>query len=93
MTMKEIDPNKQARDLTLVKEKLATTQPLHDQCTLTNPIHEWIFPPGDPQRVAHVPPPEERVNQRVGKDAPLTPVITPLTCITTSEVALCPLLP
>jgi hypothetical protein len=56
-TIKEMDPNKQARALTLVKEKLATMQPLDDQRTLTSPIHEWILPPGDPQRVAHIPPP------------------------------------
>jgi hypothetical protein len=81
-TIKEMNPNKQAHVLTLVKEKLATMQPLLDQCTLTSPIHEWILPPGDPQRVARVPPPEQRVTQRVGKDAPATPVIMPLTHVT-----------
>jgi hypothetical protein len=81
-TIKEMNPNKQACVLTLVKEKMAAMQSLDDQCTLTSPIHEWILPPGDPQRVARTPPPEQRVTQRVGKDAPATPVITPLTCIT-----------
>jgi hypothetical protein len=85
-TIKEMDPNKQARVLTLFKEKLATTQPLNDQRTLMSPIHEWILPPGDPQRVARIPPPEQRVTQRVGKDAPVTPVITPLMRVTNAPV-------
>jgi hypothetical protein len=79
-TIKEMDPSKQARVLTLVKKKLAASQSPDDQRTLTNPLHEWLLPPGDPQRVAQIPTMEQRVIQRVNKNN--TSIPTPLIRVT-----------
>jgi hypothetical protein len=61
----EMPPTKCAWVITLVQQKLASKHiNTETQCTLTNPIHEWLLPPGDPQWVPYVPPPEQRVEQR-----------------------------
>jgi hypothetical protein len=78
--IKEMDPSKQARVLTLVKKKLTASQSPNDQHTLTNPLHEWLLPPGDPQRVARIPTMEQRVTQRVKENN--TSIPTPLIHVT-----------
>ncbi len=39
--------------------------PAASTCTLTNPNHELILPPGNLQWAPYIPPPEQRVEQRV----------------------------
>ncbi len=52
------------------------------QRILMSPLHEWILPACDPQRVARIPITEQRVTQRVGEDVPTTLLPTPLMCVT-----------
>jgi hypothetical protein len=33
--------------------------------TLTLPMHDWLLPPGNIQQAPYIPPPEQRVEQRV----------------------------
>jgi hypothetical protein len=54
-TIKEMNPIKQKRVLTLVKKKIAATQPMDVQRIPTSPLHEWILPASDPQTVARIP--------------------------------------
>jgi hypothetical protein len=54
MMMKEMPLDKQVSVLTPVKQMLAKPQATdHICCTITSPIHEWILPPGDLQRMYH----------------------------------------
>ncbi len=64
-TIREMPPEKQMKVVTLVKQKLASHHLDDTTCTLTNPLHHWILPPGNLQRVPYIPPPEQRVEQRV----------------------------
>jgi hypothetical protein len=60
---------KQSGVLLDFKSKLALTNPTSKQ-TLTCPMHEWILPPGDLQRVPVILPMEQRVEQRVDDATP-----------------------
>ncbi len=75
-TIHEMPPEKQNKVVTLVKQKLASHQLDKHNRTLTNPLQHWILPPGDLQRAPYIPPPEQRVEQRVtdttNQDAPPT---------------------
>jgi hypothetical protein len=64
-TVREMPPEKQTRVITLVQQKMASHRKDGTTCTLTNPLHHWILPPGNLQRVPYVPPPEQRVEQGV----------------------------
>jgi hypothetical protein len=77
-----MNPDKQTRVLTLVRQKLATLLPTDNNCRLTSPLHKWILPPSDPQRVTQIPTPEQRVAQRVDNSIPTADVPTPLTRVT-----------
>jgi hypothetical protein len=63
-TLREMPPDKRAHILTLVEEELMLGQFTDPKRTLTNPVHEWILPPGDLQRMPYIPPLEQRVEQR-----------------------------
>jgi hypothetical protein len=77
-----MDPEKQKTCLALVTKKYTATQPMDVQRVLTSPLHGWILPAGDPQRVARIPIPEQRVTQSLGKDVPTTLLPTPLMRVT-----------
>jgi hypothetical protein len=64
-TVRKMPPEKQTRVITLVQQKLASHCKDGTTCTLTNPLHHLILPPGDLQRVPYDPLPEQRVEQRV----------------------------
>jgi hypothetical protein len=77
-------PEKRTLVLPLILEKLmAGGVPDHTR-TLTSPSHEWLLFPSDPQRVAQIPPPEQRVStkleQRVTTSIPdVTPALAQVT--------------
>ncbi len=64
-TICEMPLEKQTKVITLVKQKLASHHLDDTTCTLTNPLHHWILPPGNLQRVPCISSPEQRVEQRV----------------------------
>ena len=78
-TIKEMNPDKQTCVLTLVRQKLAALLPADDNRRLTTPLHKWILPPSNPQRVTQIPTPDQRVAQRVDNGIPTTDIPTPLT--------------
>ena len=77
-TIKDMPDDKQSRVLTLVKQKLATSAFDNDRC-ITNPIHEWLLPPNDIQRLPRRIAATQRVEQRVAQPAPQRVSPTPLT--------------
>jgi hypothetical protein len=81
-TIKEMNLDKQTHVLTFIRQKSATSLPMDDHRRLTSPLHEWILPPRNPQRVTRIPTPEQRVAQRVDNSIPPADVPTPLTRVT-----------
>jgi hypothetical protein len=88
-TIKDMPEDKQRQVLTLVKQKLATLAFDNDRC-ITNPIHEWLLPPGDiqplPRRIATTQRVEHRVEQPATQRVSPTPLTAtiPITRITTA---------
>jgi hypothetical protein len=74
-------PKKRAQVISLVQRKLTSANSNSKATrTLTNPNHDWMFPPGDLQRSPYIPPMEQRVEQRVAADTELLPPV--IQCIT-----------
>ncbi len=69
ITIREMPPEKQTKVVTLIKQKLASHRLDNTTCTLTNPLHHWILPPSNLQRVPYIPPPEQKAEQRVSNTA------------------------
>jgi hypothetical protein len=67
--LQEMPARKQSGVLSDIRSKLALTNPTYKR-TLTCPMHEWMLPPGDLQRVPAIPPIEQRVEQRVDDATP-----------------------
>ncbi len=80
------NPRNVAREtgISQVNCKLAATQPFDTNQTLTSPVHEWLWPPGDIQRLPQTSPPEQRVEQRVKQrvDVPTLTITMPIALIT-----------
>ncbi len=74
---------KQSLVLTSVKRKLAASQPFDANQTLTSPVHEWLLPPGDIQRLPRTSSPEQRVEQWVEQrvDIPKLTITMSIACI------------
>jgi hypothetical protein len=68
-TLQEMPAGKQSGVLLEINLKLALTNPTSKR-TLTCPMHKWMLPPGDLQRVPAIPPMEQRVEQRVDNATP-----------------------
>jgi hypothetical protein len=64
-TLHKLLPEKHARVLFLFQDKLSTHTTIDHTCTLTHPTHDWLLPPTDIQRAPYIPPPQQRVEQRV----------------------------
>jgi hypothetical protein len=85
-TLRKLPPNIRDRVITLIHKKLSVLPTNAPPRILTHPHHEWLLSPADLLRVPYVPPPEQRVEQRVrwtnmgtNNDIKLAP---PLTWIT-----------
>lgn len=65
MMLREMPHKKLSCALSLVKEILSAHPPVRQPCTLTHVNHQWLLPHVNLQRVPYVPPPEQRVEQRV----------------------------
>jgi hypothetical protein len=68
-TYQELLLGKQSGVLSNIRSKLALTNPTYKQ-TLMCPMHKWMLPPDDLQRVPAIPPIEQRVEQRVDNATP-----------------------
>jgi hypothetical protein len=66
-TLQEMKPNKRARVLTKIINKIDTSSRDHDARTITAPTHQWMLPEGDIQQHPCVPP-APSVEQSVDED-------------------------
>jgi hypothetical protein len=81
MTLQEMKPNKRARVLTKIINKIDTSSRDHDARTITAPAHQWMLLEGDIQQYPYVPP-APSVEQRVDEDMDEQRVAHPMTRIT-----------
>ncbi len=64
-TLHELSPEYRSGVISLVQDKLFTHMTSEHTRTLMHPMHEWLLPPVNIQRAPYIPPPEQRVEQRV----------------------------
>ena len=67
MTLQEMKPNKRARVLIKIINRIDTSSRDHEARTITAPAHQWMLPEGDIQQHPYVPP-APSVEQRVDED-------------------------
>jgi hypothetical protein len=64
-TLHELPPEKCPHVISLVQDKLSTHTTIDNTRTLMHPTHNWLLPPADIHWAPYIPPPEQRVEQRV----------------------------
>jgi hypothetical protein len=64
-TLHKLLPKKQSSVISIVQDKLSTYMTIDHRCTLTHSMHDWFLPPTNIQQAPYIPPPEQRVEQRV----------------------------
>jgi len=71
-------PNKRARVLTKIINKIETSSRNQDARTITAPAHQWMLPEGDIQQHPYIPP-APAVEQRVDEEMEEQRVAPPMT--------------
>jgi hypothetical protein len=64
-TLYKLPPEKCARVISLIQDKLSTHTTIDDTRTLMHPMHNWLLPPANIQRAPYILLPEQRVEKRV----------------------------
>jgi hypothetical protein len=64
-TLHKLPLEKCSRVISIIQNKLSTHTTIDHTRTLAHPMHDWLLPPAIIQWAPYIPPPEQRVEQRV----------------------------